>query len=88
MANRRIIRLQEILKHFPESYVLIDHCRFNDRGRLTHGFVCCSTPDRDTVYQALRDHPNSVIIYTGPVDEDTDGAFLDSGRVWEKAAIS
>lgn len=73
--------LEAIVRRFPAHFVLVDQCRFDDRGRLTHGRVIDATPDRDAIYAQLRQNPNSVIIFTGPNAQDEDGAFLDGGQV-------
>ncbi|MEM7261700.1 MAG: hypothetical protein AAF488_06885, partial [Planctomycetota bacterium] len=35
--------------------------------------------ESDPVYQSLREHPNSVIVYTGPDVHEVEGAFLAVG---------
>ncbi len=88
MISRRAQPIEDIIDLFPSQYVLLGSCRFDDRGQLTHGRVLESSTDSDDIYDALRTNPNSVIIYTGPDSLDHDGAFLDSGQVWEARSVS
>ncbi|MGE3163628.1 MAG: hypothetical protein AB7O52_01840 [Planctomycetota bacterium] len=81
-----LLDIREILTRFPRHYVLLDRCRFDEFHEVTQGRVVRASSERDQVYNALREHPNSVIIYTGPVGSDLEGAFLDHGRVWEACA--
>ncbi|MCA8961124.1 MAG: hypothetical protein KDC38_11455 [Planctomycetes bacterium] len=82
MIASRICSLTEILDSYRDRFVLLDTCRFDEVGRLTHGRVLENSPDRDVVYNALRTHPNSVIIFAGPDAGELEGAFLDSGMAW------
>ena len=78
-----VLDVAEIVDLFPSSYVLVDSCKFSEDMNLTHGRVVCSSDDESAVYDALRDHPNSLIIFTGPTNDDAEGAYLDRGSVWE-----
>lgn len=76
-----LLGIREIVSHYPRHYVLLDRCRFDEVHELTHGQIVRSSEDCDEVYDALREHPNSVIIFTGQVTGEEEGAFLDRGRV-------
>ena len=78
-----VIGIDEILNLFDRQYVLLDRCKFSEVNVLTHGRVVRSSADRDEVYEALLDTPNSVIIFAGPDAEEEEGAFLDAGDAWE-----
>ena len=83
MITTQVLPVERIMQLFSRAYVVLDTCRFDDEGRVTHGRVLCSTPDREEAYEALRQHPNSMILFAGPSDDEADGAYLDGGRVWE-----
>lgn len=81
-----VLDIREILTRYPRHYVLLDGCRFDEFHEVTHGRVLRASAERDLVYRALKENPTSVIIYTGPVSDDHEGAFLDRGHVWEACA--
>ena len=80
--NDSVMHMDEIVARFQKVYVLLDRCRFNDVGELTHGRVVHSGHDRDEVYSYLRKTPNSVLIFSGPGAQEYEGAFLDQGQAW------
>lgn len=84
---RDVLDLSAVLDRFRGHFVLLDQCKFGERNQLTHGRVLRTSPDRDEVYDALRAHPNSVIIFTGPLPEDEEGAFLDAGEAWGACTV-
>ena len=79
-----VLSISEILARFQKEYVLLDQCRFDDRGcSITHARVVSSSDNRDEVYRRLHDTPNTVIVYAGPQGIEQDGAFLDGGSQWD-----
>lgn len=74
-----ILAIEEIVSRFREEYVLLDHCRFDDGCQPTHGRIVRTSADRAEVYDALREIPNSIVIYAGQDSIDAE-AFLDEGR--------
>lgn len=87
-ATENVVALEDILKIYPNHFVLCDRCRFDSGGRVTHGRILDSTTDRDRVYSKLREHANSVIVFTGPDAEEMEGAFLDGGEVRSRSQIT
>ena len=83
MSPQQLLEVQQIIDLFPHSYVLVDHCKFSEESTLTHGRVVHASEDREEVYRAMREHPNSLVIFTGPRSSDLDGAYLDRGKLWE-----
>lgn len=79
MIARVATPIDEIVERYPSQFVLVDSCRFDDAGKLTHGRILEQSADSDPVYQSLREHPNSVIVYTGPDVHEVEGAFLAVG---------
>ena len=73
-----VFEIDQIVSRFPRRYILLDSCRFSDGLQVTHGRVVQTSDDREEVYAALRQTPNSVIIYAGP-GGDSEGAFLNGG---------
>jgi len=69
--------LDEITRRYPGHWVLLDSCRFDDDGAITHGRVIYRTTDRDEAYRELHRHPNSVLIFLGTLKEESDRPFLD-----------
>ena len=80
---RPLLGIREILERYAHSYVLLDSCKFDATGRVTHGSVIDVSPDPDAVYSRLQEHPTSLILFAGPEDAELEGAFLDSGQAWE-----
>ena len=90
MSQPRTAELQEldkIIARHLETFVLLDNCRFDGRGRPTHCRVVHSTADRDEIYQAMRDYPTSVLIFTGTESEELEGAFLDTCGSWRESGL-
>jgi len=81
---RALLDIREIFDRHANRYVLLGSCKFDPDGRVTHGDVIDASPDPDPVYARLQDHPNSVIVFAGPEDEELEGAFLDSGQTWNR----
>ena len=69
--------IDEITRIFPGEWVLLDSCRFDDEGSVTHGRVLFRSRDRDEAYRALHQHPNSILIFLGTLAEEEDRPFLD-----------
>ena len=63
-----LLAVDELCSKFRDHFVLLDQCKFSERYELTHGRVLRSSAERDEVYQALREHPNSVVVFTGDID--------------------
>lgn len=84
ISTETVVSLEDVVRIFPNHFVLCDQCRFDTHGRVTHGRILESTSDRDRVYSRLREHPNSVIVFTGPGGDEEDGAFLDGGQAWSR----
>ena len=85
MVSHDILEIGQVIALYPRSFVLVDNCKFGRGSILTHGRVVCVSTEQDVVYEALRVHSNSMIIYTGPTSEESEGAYLDRGHVWEEA---
>ncbi|MCI0652489.1 MAG: hypothetical protein L0Z55_11475 [Planctomycetes bacterium] len=88
MSPSNVVAVSEIIGRFPASFVLIDRCKFTDRFELTHGRVVLTSNTQEPVYEALRECPNSMVIYTGPGAEEADGAFIDRGATWGSLAAA
>ncbi|MEM7167848.1 MAG: hypothetical protein AAF581_20520 [Planctomycetota bacterium] len=71
-----VIAVDELCSKFRSHYVLLDLCRFSEQHALTHGRVLRSSAERDDVYRALHEHPNSVVVFTGPVDDEVEEPIL------------
>jgi hypothetical protein len=69
--------LDAITRLYPGEWVLLDSCRFDDDGSITHGRVIFRTGDRDEAYRELHRRPNSVLIFLGTLAEEQDRPFLD-----------
>ena len=69
--------LDDITRLYPGEWVLLDSCRFDDEGSITHGRVIHRTRDRDEAYRELHRRPNSVLIFLGTLAEEEDRPFLD-----------
>ena len=78
-----VLDVHEICSQFPDTFVLVDHCKFSESASLTHGRVLLTADRSDTVYEALRTYPNSLIFFTGIDPEAIDDALLDRGAVRE-----
>ncbi len=83
MSPLPVLDLDQILDLYPRSFVLLDHCKFSPRRVLTHGHVVCSSRQSSEIYSAQKEHPNSLIIFTGPRSETSEDALLDCGETWQ-----
>lgn len=83
MSPSHVLELEQIVQLFPRSFVLLDHCKFSPRRRLTHGHVVCTSPTSGDVYRALRETPNSLIIFTGAKADAAEDALLDRDEEWD-----
>ena len=74
------LSMNEIIRRHPKTFLLLDRCKFDERGRVKLARVLKSTRGCNSLYPGLREHPNSVIIYAGADHQEHEGAFLDSGQ--------
>ncbi|MFN0059228.1 MAG: hypothetical protein ACKVX7_12280 [Planctomycetota bacterium] len=77
------LSVKEIMRRHPRDFLLLDRCKFDERGRVKLARVLKSSRECSTLYRCLNEFPNSVIIYAGADHQDQDGAFLDSGQSYE-----
>jgi hypothetical protein len=75
--NPKSQALDEITRLYPGEWVLLDYCRFDDEGSITHGRVVFRSQDRNEAYRELHQQPNSVLIFLGTLTEEEDRPFLD-----------
>lgn len=76
MTKPDVIAVEELCSKFRSYYLLLDQCRFSERHELTHGRVLRSSEQRAEVYRGLHEHPNSVVVFTGQVDEAVEDPIL------------
>ena len=69
--------IEEITRQYPGEWVLLDSCRFDNAGAVTHGRVIFHSSDRDEAYRQLHQNPNSILMFLGTLSPEQDRPFLD-----------
>ena len=69
--------IEEITRQYPGEWVLLDTCRFDNSGAVTHGRVIFHSADRDEAYRELHQNPNSILMFLGTLSPEQDRPFLD-----------
>jgi hypothetical protein len=61
--NPQNLKIAAIKRKYRDQWVLLADYRLNERNEPLEGIVVAHSKDRNKIYDALRDHPESLCIY-------------------------